>query len=664
MPDFLNNHDLKLIFFGGKGGVGKTTMAAATAVYIAESRKAEKVLIISTDPAHSLSDSLGHTISDQVTNVPLRNGVQLYAREMDARKLLEIFKKKNDKSIKKIADRGTFFDQEDIGRFFELSLPGMDEVMAIIEISFLVAEKNYDVIIVDTAPTGHTLRMLDLPGQMDQWIKLMNLMLEKHRFLSEQFSRKKYVKDQCDIFLDNLSRDIQRVRYLMADTRHTCFVPVTLAEPMVINETKKLTAALQKKQVPVKEIIVNRHAETNNCSFCAQQEKRQIEHIKRIKTVFKRYDLVFVNLFPKEISGLKNLYRLGDFISKSRFVWEKKQQKISRDANTTGLSKDLEKKEEKGFEKLFKFGKDTKIIFLGGKGGVGKTSMASAISLNLAKAYPDKKILIFSTDPAHSLSDSFDFSIGDTITPILPNLYALEIDADRLFKEFKEKFKNDIQTLFDRFLKKNMDVKFDRDVMTELMSMAPPGLDEIMALDSIMDLMKNGEYDIIVIDSSPTGHLLRFLELPDLIREWLNAFFKLLIKYKGAIKLTLSAEKALALSKSIRRVKEILTDQLKTSFIAVTIPEKMGLLESKDLLDSLERSGIRCNYLVINMIYPKNMNCAFCREKGKEESKIRARIYSQFSDVEIVEIEKYPFDVRGLKSLEKMTKKWKLECFE
>jgi len=129
------------------------------------------------------------TINKHQSNVqhPISN---LFARELDAKKLLDDFKQKNNAVIKKLAERGTYFDNEDIAGFFDLSLPGMDEVMAIIEMANLLRKGTYDILIVDTAPTGHTVRMLNLPEQMRKWIEVMDLMQHKHRYMSRVFSGK------------------------------------------------------------------------------------------------------------------------------------------------------------------------------------------------------------------------------------------------------------------------------------------------------------------------------------------------------------------------------------------------------------------------------------------------------------------------------------------
>lgn len=686
IPDFLQNENLRLILFGGKGGVGKTTMAATAALQLARScPKDKKVLVVSTDPAHSLSDSFDMPIGNRITPIEyspksppasqaraLRAGkVQspspnLFARELDASKLLEEFKLKNDAIMKKLADRGTYFDQQDIAEFFDLSLPGMDEVMAIIEIANLLKEGTYDVLILDTAPTGHTVRMLNLPEQMQKWIEVLDLMQHKHRYMATHFTGKKYVKDECDIFLDNLSSDIDRVKKLLCNVETTRFIPVTIPEPMSIYETEKLLSSLEGQDVPVKEIIVNRIAPDNDCAFCRSRREDQVQPLVETETAFSKYDLVKVPLFPNEIRGVEGLKGLADYFS--------------------GMAKPARPPEEihtyEAPQAHLALGPALEFILFGGKGGVGKTTIAAAAALHLAQQDPEKRVLIFSTDPAHSLSDSFNQSIGDNITPVSysprskvqgpksaknrakasdighqtsdsTNLFALEIDANTLFEDFKEEFRNEIGEMFDRFLGSGVDVKFDREVMTELLTLAPPGLDEIMALDRIMDLREEGEFDTFVLDTSPTGHLLRFLELPDTVRQWLKSFFRLLLKYKGVVKLTTAAEKALALSKNVRRIQETLVDSQKTAFVAATIPEAMGLLELERLTKALENAKIPCKDVAINMIVPRT-ECDFCSFKRAEQSRYIEKIHSKFPGRTILQIPLFAHQVRGISDLNKI----------
>jgi len=724
-PEFLQNKGLRLIFFGGKGGVGKTTMAATAALSLARSRAHSKVLVISTDPAHSLSDSFGIDIGDRVTQVQRAEGrgqgaeevseqrpvsrrktaeqgtakaqspndqeskdsddqfpgkracetpgkracetpgkracetpgkracetpiTNLFARELDANKLLEDFQRKNNDVIKKLAERGTYFDQEDISAFLDLSLPGMDEVMAIIQMADLLREGAYDVLIVDTAPTGHTVRMLNLPEQMRKWVEVMDLMQHKHRYMFKQFTGKKYVKDECDIFLDDLSSDIDRIIKLLSNKDETRFVPVMIPESMSINETKRLVRSLEKIHVPMKEVLVNRVAESDGCPFCKSKKEDQKQPLIEIDAAFSTYKRIRVPLFANEIRGLEGLKRTEDYL-------------LGRSMPSTPLITPSAVQES---HSCLSLNPDLEFILFGGKGGVGKTTFAAAAALDLARRYPEKKVLLFSTDPAHSLSDSLDIPIGNRITPIQrtegrgqrtedSNLFALEINADRLWSDFKDAFQKDIQVMFDNFMARGSDIKFDREVMTQLLELAPPGLDEIMSLDRMMDLRKAGDFDIFVLDTSPTGHLLRFLELPHLVRKWLQAFFKLLLKYKGVVRLTGAAEKALALSKNVRKIQEALIDTQKTRFVAVTIPERMGFLELERLVSALEKTNVPCEHIIINMVLPPT-NCGFCAHKRMEQQDCIQKVHSRFHAQTVVQAPFFPSPVRGVSDLRKIT---------
>ena len=321
---------------------------------------------------------------------------------------------------------------------------------------------------------------------------------------------------------------------------------------------------------------------------------------------------------------------------------------------------------------------DLDFFIFGGKGGVGKTTMASAAALHLARAHPDRKILLFSTDPAHSLSDVFEISIGNRMTPIQwsvdrgqgaevrgrrtegggrgveSNLFALEIDPERLWRDFKETFKRDVESLFDHFLGGRTDIRFDRRVMTEMLEMAPPGLDEIMALDHMMDLREENRFDIFVLDTSPTGHLMRFLELPHLVREWLRAFFRLLMKYKGVVRLAGAAEKALSLSKNVRKIQSTLVDPQKTRFVGVTIAERMGLLELSRLMKIIEKANLPCEHIIINMVLPET-DCGFCAGRRNEQQVCLREIHSRFHLQRLVQVPLFSHPVCGTNHLEEIS---------
>src|SRR5215212_8926658 len=192
--------DTRYLFFGGKGGTGKTTAAAATALALLDAAGAgESLLLFSTDPAHSLSDSLDVEIGDRTAEVARRgrgdDAPRLFAREMDAAAALDAFKERHRAVLAEIADRGTILDEADINDLLDLSLPGMDEVMALFELSEVERSGIYARVVVDTAPSGHTSRMLRLPAVFARWVGALDVMSEKHRYMVAHFARRGRVRD-------------------------------------------------------------------------------------------------------------------------------------------------------------------------------------------------------------------------------------------------------------------------------------------------------------------------------------------------------------------------------------------------------------------------------------------------------------------------------------
>lgn len=640
---FLDNPDLKFILFGGKGGSGKSTSAAAAALHLSKIKPGKKILVISIDPAHSLGDSFDIIIGNKITHIA-RN---IWGYEIDAQDLLKQYKAENGAIIKKMAERGTFFDKEDIENFFVMSMPGLDEVMAIIKIANILNSRESDLIILDTAPTGHTSVFLSLPEKMLRWAGVADMMMEKHRYIAKSF-RGKYVKDECDKFLQSQKNDVGKVKKLLTDSKTTEFVPVTIPEPMSIYETERLVQLLKKARIPVNSIIANRIIiEDNKCNFCLARKKEQEKYIKEIEEKFACYNLIKMPLFPREIRGIKDLALYGEIL-------------FGEDGYKPCLASynSLEKISpivQKGMEDLLE--KNLKLIIFGGKGGVGKTSIASAAALQLARHSKEKKILIFSTDPVHALSDSFDQQIGDKPCQVqggTGNLYALELDASQMLASLKDEYRGDIAEVFDKFAPSGMDIKFDREVMEELIALTPPGLEELMALKKITELMKVCDYDLFIMDSAASGHLLRFLQMPDIVRGWLKTVFRLILKYKGVINLSKihSVQSLLDLSRDVRKIQKILANPETTEFVMITIPEEMGVREMEDLSAALSNLKIPSSHTIINMIIPLS-DCNFCTAKRLEQQKYIQIIESKVN-TGIIYVPLFPHEIRGKESLSEL----------
>jgi arsenite/tail-anchored protein-transporting ATPase len=293
------------------------------------------------------------------------------------------------------------------------------------------------------------------------------------------------------------------------------------------------------------------------------------------------------------------------------------------------------------------------IVIFGGKGGVGKTTAAAAFALALARAEPKKKLLIFSTDPAHSLSDSFGEEIGRKKKGVAghENLDAMEIDPGAWFEELKQRYRTWTDELFASLTgTSRMEIKFDREAMRELVELTPPGIDEIAALGAISDLLDADSYHSIVLDTAPTGHLIRFLELPQVALSWIRTFMKLLLKYQNVVKATQVAEELVALSKSIKGVLALLTDTERCEFVGVAIPEQMSLEETVDLAKALENLKLPMQKLLINGLVPP-AGCNFCKSRRKMQDQAVASFVKRFRSVDLFSAPQQKHEITGPRDL-------------
>ena len=310
----------RYLFFGGKGGVGKTTAASATALFLLKSlTKTESILLFSTDPAHSLSDSLGVKIGNRLVKVTEHNRAKLIAYEMDATLALERFRTEHGKVLAEIAERGTLLDEADINELLNLSLPGLDEVMSLFELSELDREGKYAHIVVDTAPSGHTSRLLRLPEVFTRMVHALDRLGEKHRYMIEHFARRRVVADEVDLFLQDLTARIEAVRKMLYDEEQTNFTLVTVPEAMSVRETQRYWELLREQGVPVGDVIVNRvEQEHDGCVYCRARVATQRPWLKEIEKSFKELQIHQVPLMAEEVRGLDQLQKIGFSLWKTR----------------------------------------------------------------------------------------------------------------------------------------------------------------------------------------------------------------------------------------------------------------------------------------------------------------------------------------------------------
>jgi arsenite/tail-anchored protein-transporting ATPase len=310
--ELLSSPSIHFILFGGKGGVGKTSCAAASSIWAADQGK--KVLVISTDPAHSLADSLGQKLlPGEVTKI---NEVEnLWALEIKPKiendELEGVMSQVSPEMAPLLMDTGS------------LTPPGMDEAMAFGKVLEFLQNTEYDLIIFDTAPTGHTLRLLGIPDMLSGWMgKMIMLKLKMGKLFSglkSMFSKAENPEAETLDQLQNLKSAIEAAKEELSNPSKTSFVVVLISELMAIYETERLLMTLMEYEIPAHYMIINQLIpEKSDCEFCKSRSAMQQNHLKEIKELYEdEFSLVEVDLFPKEIRKIEILRKLAAILMKN-----------------------------------------------------------------------------------------------------------------------------------------------------------------------------------------------------------------------------------------------------------------------------------------------------------------------------------------------------------
>jgi arsenite/tail-anchored protein-transporting ATPase len=312
----------EFLLFGGKGGVGKTTMAAASALAIAERHPDHQTLVFTTDPAPSLADSFGQALGNEP--VALTGVANLFAMEIDAKQEIAKFRAQYGEDILNILQEGTYLEDSETEELFALDIPGLDEVMGLKKIMDFMEGKagggnaeggktvSFDHYILDTAPTGHTLRLLALPELLDTWIQFLSRLRWKYHAMVNQFSRGKERRvEHADEFLLDMKKTVKRVRELLRDPKRTSFTIVTIAEAMGVAETRDLVQELTELQVPHEHLIVNNVVPVDVSSFLQARRAVQDRYLKELRDAFPKLNQTVVELQADEVRGIEQLRAFG-----------------------------------------------------------------------------------------------------------------------------------------------------------------------------------------------------------------------------------------------------------------------------------------------------------------------------------------------------------------
>ena len=279
------------------------------------------------------------------------------------------------------------------------------------------------------------------------------------------------------------------------------------------------------------------------------------------------------------------------------------------------------------------------LLFVGGKGGVGKTTVAAACALRLARANPQLRVLLLSTDPAHSIADVLatradraDRDGPQQVVDAPDNLLMRELDASRALAARRGLLESALAEIASSAgtspgISAVTTPVVDSAALENLMGLAPPGIDELFGFLSVIDA--RAEFEIIVVDTAPTGHALRLLEMPDDAREWTQALLRILMKYRGLVRPGRLAAEVVELSRSIRELQLMLRDHARTGFVVVTRAAELPRVETTRLLTRLHRLHLATPAVIVNARTLTPGACRRCQTTAGAERRQLALLRNQ-----------------------------------
>jgi arsenite-transporting ATPase len=293
---------------------------------------------------------------------------------------------------------------------------------------------------------------------------------------------------------------------------------------------------------------------------------------------------------------------------------------------------------------------ERRILFFGGKGGVGKTTCASAVAL--AASRQGKRVLLVSTDPAHSTSDIFETPFGPEEREILPRLTGLEIDVNLETRRYVDRVREQIGRLFSPAILKKASHQIE-------LAATMPGAENVALFDRMTELMvdRADTYDLVIFDTAPTGHTLRLLRAPELLVSWVAA----LTKARRAMMDPEpdSPDPVLAALERrrdrLQEVRALLMRGKTTAFVLVMIPERLPIEEAARARATLDEAGIKIGAVVVNRVLPAEASGDFYAARRRQEQVYLEEIERRFHDLPRIRVPQFESDVYGLRSLERLS---------
>jgi len=590
----------KYIFFSGKGGVGKTTMACATALHYAT--EGRKTLIVSTDPASNLSDVFEQEIGHKIT--PIAGLPNLYAMEIDPDEATREYKEKIIAPFREIMPEDVIASIDE-----QLSGPCTTEMASFDRFIDFMETNEYEIIVFDTAPTGHTIRLLELPVDWSRHIE------ESAKgsgqtclgpVQSIQDSKEKY----------------DRATALLKDPTKTTFIFVMRPEELSFYETLRASKELETIGIKSGEIIINGILPEEVCeiAFFRKKYDSQQKIIKEIEKIDKpkRYMLLRDN----EVKGINALKDVAEEL----FTGKRPPYK-ARMIPASQFASNIERPD---IDALFLPDNQTKALFFTGKGGVGKTTVSCIVALYTAQK--GFKTLLVTTDPAAHIGEVLDVKIGSKPVYITENLYAVMVDQEAAFQEYKERVLNEAKGKYSEEMLMAMEEELNS-----------PCTEEMAAFDKFIQFIEGRDYDVIVFDTAPTGHTLRLLDLP--------------FDYAKQVEMMVASAESLQVKEAtqnrFRQIIDLLRDKNRTVFSLVLYPESTPIMESYRAMLDLKEAGIQTQLVVANMILPEEV-CVnnFFLNRRQMQMRYLKEINERFG-LPVLQFPMMQEEIRGMELLKK-----------
>jgi arsenite-transporting ATPase len=604
----------QFIFFSGKGGVGKTSMACAHAVRYADQGK--RTLIVTTDPASNLADVFEQEIGHQVT--PITGVPNLSAMEIDPDKATQEY---IDRAMAPI--RAAFPPQIVQVMEEQMSGPCTAEVAAFDRFTdFLdipaANDTVFDIVIFDTAPTGHTIRLLELPAE---WSESINA--------ASAGSGQTCLGPAAAI--QDAKHKYERALSAMRQSEQTNFIFVLHPEAISIKETSRAIDELTKLEIQNFSLIINGvipQEGTRNPLFAARAEM-QSRYLVQIEFNFP-YPKQRMTLLADEIKGVSRLRQVGRI-----FFDAEPASRLEEGASVPSQSETIISSLDDARARLTPTGR-RRTVFFAGKGGVGKT-VASCISA-VWLARQGFKTLLLTTDPAAHLDEVLDSPIGDEIAAIpgQPNLWAVNINPKAAAETYKKRILDDAR-------QRGRPESAIKMMEEELNS---PCTEEMAAFDKFIEYASQEEWDSVIFDTAPTGHTLRLLELPV---DWSK---QIDVKVFASVDGTAADDVA---KERFGKVIEMMSDPEQSTFAFVMYPESTPILEAWRASQELGTVGVHPGLVVANMVIPpEQITTPFVQSRRVMQEKYLKEIVQRF-DVPLVQIPLLPREIKGLKMLTELS---------